>query len=132
MNTPLQELLDASKEVFALIYLGQWAGEDPSRTKSRLDFKVAIQRAQDEVNAQTGVNVIDVIDKSWDMGWEITEAEALIALAAVVEFPDRKIMAIKAFRTRTDDGGPRRDYGETINRLRRAKEIIEVAQEVLN
>lgn len=128
MTTSLKRLLEASKAVFPLIYIGRWEGEDPARTQSRRDFETAIQAAQTEVNAQTGANVQTVIDKSWNLGWLISRHEAMIALAAVLECGERKIMAIKVFRTRTGDGG--RDYTD-VNLLKRAKDIIEVAQEVL-
>ncbi len=126
MNTPLKELLEASQSILPSVRIGQ----NDERIDARERFIAAIDTAQAEVNAQTSVKVRAVIDKSWDMGWEINEYEALIALAVVLEFPTRKIWAIKQFRNRTGDGA--RHYNPDVNLRIRAMDIIEVAQEVLN
>lgn len=123
--TTLNRLLAASHGVLSLVRVGSLL----ERTAAT-EFIAAMDVAQEEVNAQTEVNVRAVIDKSWDLGWAITESEALTALAVIPEFPDRKLIAIKAFRTRTDDGGITFDF-TVLNRLKRAKEIIEAAQEVI-
>jgi len=124
MTTPLERLLTASRDITRHFNLGH----DLVRYGIREEFYDAIAEAQNAVDALTRSKVQATVDKSWDMGWEITECDAMIALSVVLEYPSRKIWQIKAFRTRTNDGGA----DAPINRLKRAKEIIEVAQEVLN
>lgn len=116
---PLKELLEASQAVLPSVR----TLDQEERVRARDCFVHAINAAKAAVKEQATPRVGATIDKSWDMGWQITEYEAVIALGAVLEFPGRKIAQIKAFRTRIDD--------KDNNRLKRAKEIIEVAQEVL-
>lgn len=123
MSDPLNELLAAAQAILPSVRTFDQA----ERVRAREAFVHAINEAERAVEAQAGPRVQSTIDKSWDMGWDITEYEALIALASVLEFPGRKIAMIKAFRTRTDDGA---NLCGTTNKLKRAKEIIEVAQEV--
>jgi len=124
----LSELLEASQAVLPLVRIFDQA----ERVGVRERFIRAIDAAEAVVEAQASARVDAVIDGSWDMGWKITEEEALMALAIIIESPGRKIAQIKAFRTRTNDGRDR-NYVLGFNPppLKRAKEIIEVTQEVL-
>ena len=125
MTTPLKRLLKSSMDVLAYV---------PCCAK-RADFIAAIQCAQAEGYSQTGENVRAVVTQSRNLGWGVEVYDALLALAVVREFPGRKIRQVQAFRARTDDGvgsSRWRDEDGSINRLKRAKEIIEVAQGVLD
>lgn len=137
MNTTLKRLkrlLSASENILRHTDLGHH-GEF---RLIREEFSAAIRQARAEVTAHDMGLVDEVIAESWDIGWEITAFESLCALSLILEFPGQKIAAIKAFRDRTDDGvGYRWRDGQGaevcwVDRLKRAKEIIEIAQEVLD
>lgn len=129
MTTALKRLLEASRAALPLVNIADDSYSVHKRAVIRLEFDEAISEAQDEVTIQDSDMVDRVIDKSWDMGWEISPFESLCALSVVLEFPGQNFSAMKAFRDRTDAECCR--DGEGINRLKRSKDIIEIAQGVV-
>lgn len=119
--TNLERLVNAASAVVQTLPLTVQA----LSSEPRVNLVLALRDARREIAATTSDRIHTMIVESWDMGWDISAREALIALVAVTEFPDRKISAIRAFRTRTQGDGP-------MPLLKRAYEIINVAKEVLN